>query len=162
MTIPSTLPLRMGLIGRTDMNGKRYNPVLVSLTGLIGILGIGWLCDGLMQFLRYQNFQWFTLNYVIFWTYALIAVVLPASWFLLAWVVLVRLPVNAWVSLVYLVCGLFIVAYPALYYTPVLCCGLPDIAAVQLAPTMYLYSSGGCLAVIGLAGLILRGRRRKE
>jgi len=52
------------------------------------------------------------------------------------------------------------VAYPALYLTPALCCGLPDIAAIQLAPTMYFYSTGGCLAIIGLAGLILR--RKKE
>jgi hypothetical protein len=77
-------------------------------------------------------------------------------------VVLIRLPGNIWVSLVYLLCGLFIVAYPALYYSPALCCGLPDLAAIQLAPSMYLYASGGWLAVIGLVGSIWRGRKKKE
>ena len=142
------------------MNHNSNHPVVVSITGLIGVLGIGWLCDGLMQFLRYLNSQTFALNFSILWIYALIAVVLPVGWFLLAWVVLVRLPGNAWVSLLYLVCGLFIVFYPLLYYTPAL--RLPDIAALQLAPSMYLYSSGGCVAVIGLAGLVLRGMGKKS
>lgn len=35
------------------MKGKPYHPVEVSLTGLVGLLGITWGCDGLMQFLRY-------------------------------------------------------------------------------------------------------------
>ena len=144
------------------MSVKPNNPVLVSIAGLVGFLGIAWGCDGLMQFLRYRNAQTFSLNYVIFWAYALIALVLAAAWLLLAWVVLVRLPGNFWVSLVYLLVGLFIVAYPALYYTPVLCCGLPDIQAIQLAPSMYLYSSAGCVAVIGLVGLVWRGRKRRN
>jgi hypothetical protein len=139
---------------------KPFSPLLVSLTGLVGLLGIAWLCDGLMEFLRYQNIRTFSLNYVILWIYPLVALLLATVWLLVAWMVLARLPRNAWVSLAYLLCGLFIVVYPALYYTPVLCCGLPDIAAIQLAPTSYFYSSGGCLAVIGLAGLVLRGKKR--
>lgn len=142
------------------MNYKFNRPVAVSITGLIGVLGIAWLCDGLMQFLRDQNAVTFTLNYVIFWMFGLVALLLAAVWLLVAWVVLIRLPRNVWVSLLYLVCGLFIVFYPALYYspayTPLLCCWLPNIAAIQLAPTMYLYSSGGWAAIIGLAGLVLR------
>ena len=145
------------------MSRKSNNPVLVSITGLIGVLGIAWGCDGLIHFLYYLSVEMFLLNYVILWAYALIALVLAASWLLVAWFVLIRAPGNTWVSLAYLLCGLFIVVYPALYYTPALCCGLPDIAAIQLAPTLYLYSSGGCVAVIGLAGLILRrGKKRNE
>ena len=144
------------------MSVKPNNPVLVSIAGLVGFLAIAWGCDSLMQFLRTMNVQTFTLNYVILWVYALIALLLAAAWLLLAWVVLVRLPGNFWVSLVYLLVGLFIVAYPALYYTPVLCCGLPDIQAIQLAPSMYLYSSAGCVAVIGLVGLVWRGRKRRN
>ena len=109
-----------------------------------------------MQFLGYQNFQTFSLNYVIFWTFGLVALLLAAVWLLVAWLVLARLRKNTWVSLVYLVCGLFIVAYPALYYTPALCCRLPTIAPIQLAPTMYLFTSGGFAAIIGLAGLLWR------
>ena len=144
------------------MKGKPYHPVEVSLTGLVGLLGITWGCDGLMQFLRYQNARTFTLNYVILWVYPLLALLLAAVWLLVAWVVLVRLPGNTWVFLVYLLIGLFIMAYPALYFTPALCCWLPDIAALQLSPTMYLYSSGGCLAMIGLAGLVWRRKESKE
>jgi len=141
------------------MNRTSNNPVLVSTTGLIGLLGIAWGCDGLMQFLRYQNMQTFSLSYIILWVYALISLLLAAAWLLLAWVVLVRLPGNSGVSLLYLLVGLFILAYPALYLTPALCCSLPDIRAIQLAPSMYLYCSGGWLAIIGLAGLVLRGRK---
>jgi len=142
------------------MSRKSNNPVLVSITGLIGVLGIAWGCDGLIHFLNYLGVETFLLNYFILWFYALIALVLAAIWLLLAWFVLIQAPRNSWVSLVFLLSGLFIVAYPALYYTPALCCGLPDIAAIQLAPTMYLYSSGGCVAIIGLAGLVLA--RKKE
>ena len=144
------------------MSVKPNNPVPVSIAGLVGFLAIAWGCDSLMQFMRTMNVQTFTLNYVILWVYALIALLLAAAWLLLAWVVLVRLPGNFWVSLIYLLVGLFIVAYPALYYTPVLCCGLPDIKAIQLAPSMYLYSSAGCIAVIGLVGLVWRGRKRRN
>ena len=148
------------------MSRKSNSPVLVSVTGLIGVLGIAWLCDGLMQFLRNQSAVTFSLNYFIFWIFGLVALVLAAAWLLVAWVVLIRLPGNFWVSLLYLVCGLFIVFYPALYYSPayspVLCCWLPDIAAIQLGPTTYLYSSGGWVAIIGLAGLLLRRKSKKE
>jgi hypothetical protein len=142
------------------MNTSSNNPVLVSLTGLIGILGIAWGCDGLMQFLRYQNSQTFALPHVILWTNALVALLLAAAWLLLAWMALVRLPGNSAVFVVYLLAGLFILAYPALYYTPALCCSLPDIPAIQLGSTMYLYSSGGWLAVLGLAGLVWRRKKR--
>ena len=144
------------------LNVKPNNSVMVSTTGLIGLLGIAWGCDSLMQFLRYQNMRTFSLNNVIFWVYALIALVLAASWLLLAWEVLVRLPGNTWVSLAYLLVGLIILAYPALYYTPFLCCGLPDIPVIQLGSSMYLYSSGGWLAVLGLAGLLWRGKSGKK
>jgi hypothetical protein len=149
---------------RTHMSRKSNSPVLVSVTGLIGVLGIAWLCDGLMQFLRNQSAVTFTLNYFVFWIFGLVALVLAAAWLLVTWVALIRLPGNFWVSLLYLVCGLFIVFYPALYYSPaylpLLCCWLPNIAAIQLGPTMYLYSSGGWVAIIGLAGLVLRARKK--
>ncbi len=139
------------------MNIKPDNPVVVSLTGLVGVLGIAQLCDAVMQFLRYQQMQTFSLSNIILWAYALVALLLAAAWLLVAWVVLIRLPGNAWVSIVYLLVGLLIVAYPGLYYTPVLCCGLDSI---QLEPATYLYSTGGCVAIIGLAGLIRQGRKK--
>jgi len=143
------------------MNNKPYYPMLVSLGGLIGFLAIAWGCDALMQFLRNRNAVTFSLNHVIFWSFALIALLLAAACLLLAWLTLVRLPANAWGSLLYLLCGLFIVTYPILYYTPVVCCWLPDIKAIDFGLTMYLYSAGGWLAVIGLAGLVWKGRKKQ-
>jgi hypothetical protein len=141
------------------MNRKPIHPVLVSLTGLVGVLGIARFCDALMQFLQYQNAQTFSLSHVILWAFAPVALLLAAVWLLVAWVVLIRLPGNAWVSLVYLLVGAFIVAYPALYYTPALCCGLPDIDLIHLEPSTYLYAAGGFAAIIGLVGLVWRRRK---
>jgi hypothetical protein len=141
------------------MNRKPIHPVLVSSTGLVGILGIARFCDAVMQFLQYQNAQTFTLSHVILWAFAPVALLLAAAWLLVAWVVLIRLPENAWVSLVYLLVGAFIVAYPALYYTPALCCGLPGIDLIHLEPNTYLYAAGGFAAIVGLVGLVWRGRK---
>jgi hypothetical protein len=136
------------------LNRKPIHPVLVALTGLVGVLGIARFCDAVMQFLQYLNAQTFSLNYVIFGVYALVTLLLAAAWLLVAWVVLMRLPGNAWVSLVYLLVGLFMLAYPLLYYTPALCCGLPNLDQIHLEPNTYLYSSGGFAAIIGLVGLV--------
>jgi len=144
------------------MNSRSNHPVLVSMTGLIGVLGVAWFCDGLLRSINNYVMQTFTPTYVILWLYALVALLLAGLWLLLAWSVLIRLPGNTWVFLVYLLFGLLIVIYPALIFTPALCCRLPYISVLQIAPTMYLYSSGGCLAIIGLAGLVMQGKRRKQ
>jgi multisubunit Na+/H+ antiporter MnhG subunit len=82
------------------MNIKPNHPVLVSLTGLVGVLGIARFCDAVMQFIQYQNAQTFSLSHVIFWAFALIALLMAASWLLVAWQVLIRAPGNIWVSVV--------------------------------------------------------------
>ena len=41
------------------MSRKSNNPVLVSITGLIGVLGIAWGCDGLIHFLNYLGVKTF-------------------------------------------------------------------------------------------------------
>jgi len=133
---------------------KPVDRVLVSMCGLIVVLGVAWGCDRLMQFLLFLNAQFFTLNRIILWGYALMALVLSAFWLLLAWFELIRESRNTWVSLIFLLIGLSIVAYPALYYTPLLG-WLSNITLVQLAPTMYLFSTGGVVAVIGVLGLAL-------
>jgi hypothetical protein len=141
------------------MNIKPNHPVLVSLTGLVGVLGIARFCDAVMQFIQYQNAQTFSLSHVIFWAFALIALLMAASWLLVAWQVLIRAPGNIWVSVVFLLAGLFIITYPALIFMPALCCWLPNIEAIQGGPTMYLYSTGGFAAIVGLAGLVWRRRK---
>ena len=133
---------------------KPVDRVLVSMCGLIVVLGVAWGCDRLMQFLLFLNAQFFTLNRIILWGYALMALVLSAFWLLLAWFELIRESRNTWVSLIFLLIGLVIIAYPALYYTPLLG-WLSNITLVQLGPTAYLFSTGGVVAVIGVLGLAL-------
>ena len=142
------------------MSRSSMHPWLVALTGLAGLLGLGRLADALIQFLGYVNGRTLSLGYAILWAYALIGLLLAAGWLLVAWAVLVRLPGRLGISLVYLLAGLFILAYPALYMTPALCCRLPDLRFIQIGPSMYLFSSGGWAAVIGAAGLIRRGREK--
>ena len=134
--------------------------VLVSICGLIVVLGMGWGCDRLMQFLSYLNSKFFTLNSTILWTYGLVALVLSGFWLLLAWFELVRESKNTWVSLIFLLIGLGILAYPALYFTPLLG-WLSSITIVQLAPTMYLFSTGGVVAIIGVLGLVRQAKKRR-
>jgi hypothetical protein len=62
--------------------------------------------------------------------------------------------------LIFLLIGLGIIAYPALYFTPLLG-WLSYITLVQLAPTMYLFSTGGVVAVIGVLGLVLQRGKSK-
>ncbi|HVM70831.1 MAG TPA: hypothetical protein VMT91_03655 [Anaerolineales bacterium] len=142
------------------MSRSSMNPWIVSMTGLVGLLGIGRLCDALLQFLENVNMRTFSLSYALLWVYALVSLLLAAGWLLAAWVVLFQGRSSTGSSLVYLLVGLFILAYPALYMTPALCCRMPDIRIIQLGPTMYLYSTGGWVAVLGAAGLIWRGRRK--
>ena len=111
---------------------KSAYPAIVSIIGLIVVLGIAWGFDALMRFLSYQRMEMFFLNFVIFWCYGLIAFLLAAILLLLAWLVLINAPRNVWISLVFLVIGLFIVFYPALYYNPAFALGrwLPGFDAL--------------------------------
>ena len=142
---------------------KSAYPVIVSIIGLIVVLGIAWGFDALMRFLSYQRMEMFFLNFVIFWCYALIALLLAAILLLLAWLVLINAPRNVWISLVFLVIGLFIVFYPALYYNPTLALGrwLPGFDSL-LSYTSYLSFSGGFIAIIGLFALVFRRGKRTD
>jgi hypothetical protein len=137
---------------------KSTYPAIVSIIGLIVVLGIDSGFDALMRFLSYQRMEMFFLNSVIFWCYALIALLLAAILLLLAWLVLINPPRNAWISLVFLIIGSFIVFYPALYYNPTLAIGrwLPGFDTL-LSYTSYFSFSGGFIAIIGLFALVFRG-----
>ena len=139
-----------------------YLSRVVSIIGLIVVLGVAWGFDTWMEFLSHRNAQTFSLVWVIFWSYPLIALFLAAILLLLAWFVLSQAPGNVWISLVFLIVGLFIVIYPALVFTPALCCWVPYIGPLQLSRTMYLFSSGGFVAIIGLFGLILPNKDRND
>ena len=146
--------------GGTGMIRKSNFPMVISITGLIVVLGIAWGFDTLMRFLNYQKLELFFLNFVIFWLYAFFSLLLAALLLLLAWFVIIQTPRNVWVSLVFLLIGLFIVIYPALYFTPALCCWLPNIDVLLESFTSYILFSGGFIAIIGLLALTLpRGKR---
>lgn len=139
-----------------------YLSKVVSIIGLIVVLGVTWGFDAWMEFLSQRNGQTFSLGWAILWSYPLIALLLAAMLLLLAWFVLSQAPRNVWISLVFLVVGLFIVIYPALVFTPALCCWVPYIGPLQLSRTLYLFSSGGFVAIIGLFGLILPNKDRND
>jgi len=134
----------------------------VSVLGLIVVLGVAWGFDAWMELLSHRNAQTFSLAWVIFWSYPLIAIFLAAILLLLAWFVLSQASKNVWISLVFLIVGLFIVIYPALVFTPALCCWMPYIGPLQLSQTKYLFSAGGFVAIIGLFSLILPNKNRND
>lgn len=144
---------------KTEMIRKSIYPGLVSIIGLIAVLGIAWGFDAFMQFLNHRNAVTFSLVPVIIWSLVVIALLLAAILLLLAWFVLSRAPRNVWVSLVFIVIGLFIVIYPALVFTPALCCWMPYIGPLQLTSTRYLFSSAGFVAIMGLLNLVLPSRK---
>ena len=139
-----------------------YLPKVVSIIGLIVVLGAAWGFDRWIEFLDHRNAQTFSLVWAILWSYPLIALLLAALLLLLAWFVLSQAPRNVWISLVFLIVGLIIVSYPTLIFTPALCCWVPYIGPLQLARTLYLFSSGGFVAIIGLFGLILPHKARND
>ena len=138
---------------------KSGYPLVVSLIGLIAALGIAWGFDALIQYLNNRNQVTVSLSLLITWCLALFALLLAAIWLLLAWFVLSQAPRNIWISLVFLIVGLFIVTYPALVFTPLFCCWVPYIGPLQISRTMYLFSSGGFIAIIGLLNLVLPSPR---
>jgi hypothetical protein len=147
------------------MNRKPINPIIIQVAGLIVTLGIAWGADALTRSLGLLQARTFSLNWILifFWSNPLFTLILAFILLGLFWFMLIRAPRNAWVSLAYLLIGILIVAYPALYYTPALCCWMPDIAPLQLSTTRYLFSSAGFIAMIGLLTLVLpKGKRADQ
>ncbi len=65
---------------------------IVSIAGMIIVLGLARGSDALMAFLRARNTETFTLNYVILWSYPLLTLVLALGLLLLFWFVINRAP----------------------------------------------------------------------
>jgi len=137
------------------MNAKHDYYGIFSIVGLILLLGVAMGFDALMAFLQ-RNIE--TFGIVLFWSYALTTVFLAAASLFLFWFVLNRAPRNAWVALIFLLTGLFVVAYPALYLTPAFR-WLPLSVPVWLTSRSYIIYSGGLIAMMGLFALVLpRGK----
>ena len=137
------------------MNRNHNYSGVSSVVGLIVVLGTARGIDALMAILQHRNAETFSLNSVILWSYALITLFLAAILLLLFWFVLNRAARNVWVAMIYLLTGLLIVVYPAIYLTPALCCWFPQFDASVLSPTSFMFSSGGFIAIVGLFMLIL-------
>ena len=129
-------------------------PVIVSIVGFFVVLGIAWGSDTISRFYNLNNMEPHVLNFIYLWFYPLITLLLAAILLILAWFVLIQAPRNVWISLFFLVTGLFLVFYLALYYIPAL--GVPSIDVLLNTHTSFLNSSGGFIAIIGLLTLVLR------
>ena len=138
-----------------------YLSMIRPVAGLLVVLGAAWGLDAVMKFLQYVNAQTFSLPLVILWSYTLAGLCLAALLLLQFWFMLVKAPARAWVFMLYLLVGAFIVFYPSLYLTPGLAGWLPDLPAFAYSNTMYLFTAGGFVAITGLFGLILRRKERK-
>jgi hypothetical protein len=143
-------------------NAKHDYSGVLSIIGLVLVLGFARGFDALIAYLVKRNSQTFSLPYIIMWSYVFIAIFLAAILLLLFWFVLNRTPRTVWISIVFLLIGFFIVASPILYFTPLFCCLPPQLESLLFPPasyTSYAFSSGGFVAIIGLFALILpRGK----
>jgi hypothetical protein len=144
------------------MNHKpAFLSTIIPVLGLVVVLGAAWGFDALTDFVRYRNAQTFSLTTLIMWLYSLIALCLAALLILLFWFTIIKAPRRVWVSLLYLLVGAFITVYPALYMTPAVAGWLPPLAPFQFSITMYLFSAGAFVAIMGAFSLILSEKSRK-
>lgn len=143
-------------------NAKQKSSVVLSLIGLVLVLGIARGFDALIAYLAKENALTFSLTYVMMWSYIFFDLCLAAILLLLFWFVLNQTPRLAWVSMLFLLIGSFIVASPILYFTPPFCCLPPLLESLLFPPSSfasYTFSSGGIVTIIGLFALILpRGK----
>ncbi len=137
------------------MNRIRNDYTILSIIGAIVILGIAWIHDAASRFYNLNNMELYLLNFISLWVYPLIALLLAAALLILAWFVLIYAPRNIWTSLLFLITGLFIRFYLAIYLTPPLGLWLPSIDILLNTTISYLSSSSSFIAMIGLFAIIL-------
>jgi hypothetical protein len=102
-----------------------------------------------------------TFGVLLFWSYALTTILLAAASLFLFWFVVHRAPRNVWVALSFLLVGLFVVLYPAVYLTPAFR-WLPLSVPVWLTSRSYIIYSGGLIAMTGLFALVLPREKGKD
>ena len=143
-------------------NAEHNTSGVLSIIGVILVLGFARGFDALIAYLVKLNSQTFSLAYIILWSHVFIAIFLAAILLLLFWFVLNRTPRNVWISIVFLLIGFFMVATPILYFTPLFCCLPARLESFLFPPalyTSYTFSSGGFVVIMGLFALILpRGK----
>ncbi len=143
------------------MNRNRNYPGVLSVIGLIVVLGITGGLDAFIAFLRHRNLELSSSFYAFFWCQTLIALLLAAMLLFLSWFVLYRAHRNIWIAALYLLTGLYIVLTPEIYFTPALSDWLPQwIFNIVVLPDSHMYAAGGFIAIIGLFILILPSPER--
>ncbi len=135
---------------------RSRNAGVVSVLGLIVVLGIAVGLDALMAYLARRNAQTFELYNVILWSRAFSSLLLAALLLLLFWYVIARAPRSAGVAALYLVVGLFVAFFQLLYFVPAIGGSLPSAFSALLAlGTSYTLLAGSLIAISGLFMLIL-------
>jgi hypothetical protein len=140
------------------MYRKRHYYEVVSVVGLIVVLGIALGSDALTTFLRRNSESYPVI--IRYWSYSLTALLLAAVTLLLFWFVLNRAPRNVWVAMIYLLTGLFFTAYPILYFIPSITPTLPPLLEYLMTTSRsYNFYAGTFIAMIGLFSLTLPRER---
>jgi hypothetical protein len=144
------------------VNPKHNYSEVFSIVVLVIVLGVARGFDALMAYLAHRNAQTFSLSFVIMWSHIFVALILAAIILFLFWFTFNRTPRKAWVSIVFLLIGLFFVSSPILYFTPLFCCLFPALESLLFPPSSfisYTFLSGSFVAIMGLFTLILpRGK----
>ncbi len=141
------------------MNRTRNYGRLISVVGMIAVLGVAAGLDVLMAFLGRRNAQTFALSYVILWIHVLSFLLLAALLLLLFWFVLNRAPRSTWIAALYVLVGLFFAFFQVVYFSPPIGAWIPHfLSAVVISATSYTILAGSFIAIIGLLMLILPGR----
>ena len=139
----------------------------ISIAALIVILVFTHGADLLLWHLRQRNISTFNLGPALFGSRALFALLLALGLLLLAWLVLIRAPCNAWVASLYLLIGLLIVSFPLLWFVGLLYNWLPGpvgrfLADFLLTDPVLTYYTGGFAAAIGLFAVIRLTKKKTD
>lgn len=134
------------------MSESRGLQNLLLVSGVIGLLVLGFVFDLILQALLDRNAQLGTLDTTLVWFYPLLQFLFVAAVVGLVWLMIAGGGYSRWVSVVYLLIGLAL-----LYYNPVLYVNeLPDslyVVVQYLAPGTMLLQAAAAAAAIGLLSL---------
>lgn len=133
---------------------RPYFAPTLSVIAMILIIALAAGLDQLVNILREQASRT-AYPYPVLWCYTLGNLLLAGLLVALSIWVLFQSPRNLWVAVVYLIVGLYISAFPLLYFSPV----GPFILNFGVGARSFLAMAGGIIAFIGLAVILDPARR---
>ncbi len=136
------------------MKNNSINLVIRQLLGLIGVLGIAYGCEVLIEALKARNAVTTNLNNIILWTYAITTLLVAGITLLLFWYTITQSSRSILMAIIYLVVGLIIVLSPLIYFLPITSWLLRPYPE-PLYPRSIFYIGGGGIAMIGLLRIVL-------